>query len=119
MQDIRGLSVHFMCDLDGTIYQTCDVKERCQHATDSNSRRWRSGRPRSDVLARAVPAISSSIRSAYGRIASIRACARRSRAAATSSIAFVILRVFLTERTRRLMSWTDATARRDPLAARR
>ena len=66
------------------------------------------------MLARAVPAISSSIRSAYGRIASIRACARRSRAAATSSIAFVILRVFLIERTRRLMSWTEAT--KAPLA---
>ena len=79
-------------------------------ATVSTSRVWSSGSPRSEVLARAVPAISSSIRSAYGRIASIRACARRSRAAATSSIAFVILRVFLIERTRRLMSWTEAMA---------
>ena len=59
---------------------------------------------------RAVPTISSSMRSAYGRIASIRACARRSRAEATSSIAFVILRVLRTERIRRLMSWTEATA---------
>jgi hypothetical protein len=32
--------------------------------------------------------------SAYGRIVSIRACARLSRADATSSIAFVIFRVF-------------------------
>ena len=61
------------------------------------------------MLARAVPTISSSIRSAYGRIASIRAWARRRRAPATSSIAFVILRVFRTERIRRLMSWTSAT----------
>ena len=28
LQDHRGLSVHFMLDLDGTIYQTLDVKER-------------------------------------------------------------------------------------------
>src|SRR3954468_22744977 len=41
----------------------------------------------------------------------MRVCARRSLAAETSSIAFVILRVFLTERTRRAMSWTDATLR--------
>ncbi len=60
------------------------------------------------MLARPTPAISSRIVSAYGRIASIRVCARRSRAEATSSIAFVILRVFLTERTRRLRSWTEA-----------
>ena len=40
--------------------------------------------------------------SAYGRIASIRACARRSFAAATSSIARVILRVLRTERILRL-----------------
>jgi len=59
------------------------------------------------VLARAVPIISSCMRSAYGRIASIRACARRRCAAATSSIARVILRVFRTERIRRLMPWTD------------
>jgi N-acetyl-anhydromuramyl-L-alanine amidase AmpD len=38
LQDMRGLSVHFMCDIDGTIYQTCDVKERAWHATDSNHR---------------------------------------------------------------------------------
>jgi N-acetyl-anhydromuramyl-L-alanine amidase AmpD len=38
LQDYRGLSVHFMLDLDGTIYQTLDVKERAWHATDSNSR---------------------------------------------------------------------------------
>jgi hypothetical protein len=41
-----------------------------------------------------VPIISSIIRSAYGRIASIRACARRRRADATSSMAFVIFLVF-------------------------
>jgi N-acetylmuramoyl-L-alanine amidase len=38
LQDLRGLSVHFMLDLDGTIYQTLDVKERAWHATTSNSR---------------------------------------------------------------------------------
>lgn len=38
LHDHRGLSVHFMLDLDGTIYQTLDVKERAWHATSSNGR---------------------------------------------------------------------------------
>src|SRR6267378_8076458 len=38
LQDDRDLSVHFMLDLDGTIYQTLDLKERAWHATTSNSR---------------------------------------------------------------------------------
>lgn len=38
LHDHRCLSVHFMLDLDGTIYQTLDVKERAWHATTSNSR---------------------------------------------------------------------------------
>lgn len=38
LQDFRDLSVHFMLDLDGTIYQTLDLKERAWHATTSNSR---------------------------------------------------------------------------------
>lgn len=38
LQDIRGLSVQFMLDVDGTIYQTLDLKERAWHATSSNSR---------------------------------------------------------------------------------
>lgn len=38
LHDMRGLSVHFMLDLDGTIYQTLDVKERAWHATTSNDR---------------------------------------------------------------------------------
>ncbi len=38
LQDDRDLSVHFMVDLDGTIYQTLDVKERAWHATTSNDR---------------------------------------------------------------------------------
>lgn len=38
LQDDRGLSVHFMLDLDGTIYQTLDLKERAWHATKSNTR---------------------------------------------------------------------------------
>jgi N-acetyl-anhydromuramyl-L-alanine amidase AmpD len=38
LQDHRGLSVHFMMDLDGTVYQTLDLKERAWHATSSNSR---------------------------------------------------------------------------------
>jgi N-acetyl-anhydromuramyl-L-alanine amidase AmpD len=38
LQDKRGLSVHFMLDLDGTLYQTLDLKERAWHATIANSR---------------------------------------------------------------------------------
>jgi len=38
LQDKRDLSVHFMLDLDGTIYQTMDLKERARHATSSNNR---------------------------------------------------------------------------------
>jgi len=38
LQDDRGLSVHFMLDIDGTIYQTLDLKERARHATIANSR---------------------------------------------------------------------------------
>lgn len=38
LHDMRGLSVHFMLDLDGTLYQTLDLKERAWHATSSNSR---------------------------------------------------------------------------------
>lgn len=38
LHDQRGLSVHFMLDLDGTIYQTLDLKERASHATIANGR---------------------------------------------------------------------------------
>jgi N-acetyl-anhydromuramyl-L-alanine amidase AmpD len=38
LHDQRGLSVHFMLDIDGTIYQTLDLKERAYHATTSNTR---------------------------------------------------------------------------------
>ncbi|MDI1320092.1 MAG: N-acetylmuramoyl-L-alanine amidase [bacterium] len=38
LQDHRDLSVHFMLDLDGTIYQTLDLKERARHATIANDR---------------------------------------------------------------------------------
>ena len=38
LHDLRCLSVHFMLDLDGTIYQTLDLKERAWHATTSNTR---------------------------------------------------------------------------------
>lgn len=38
LHDRRGLSVHFMLDIDGTIYQTLDVKERAWHATKANGR---------------------------------------------------------------------------------
>jgi len=36
LQDVRNLSVHFMLDVDGTIYQTLDLKERAWHATIAN-----------------------------------------------------------------------------------
>ncbi len=38
LHDARGLSVHFMLDVDGTIYQTLDLKERAWHASTSNDR---------------------------------------------------------------------------------
>lgn len=38
LHDVRGLSVHFMLDADGTIYQTLDLKERAWHSTKSNDR---------------------------------------------------------------------------------
>lgn len=38
LHDMRGLSIHFMLDIDGTIYQTLDLKERAWHATVSNDR---------------------------------------------------------------------------------
>ncbi|MEX2218064.1 MAG: N-acetylmuramoyl-L-alanine amidase [Phycisphaerales bacterium] len=38
LHDVRGLSVHFMLDVDGTIYQTLDLKERAWHATVANDR---------------------------------------------------------------------------------
>ncbi|MFT7668505.1 MAG: N-acetylmuramoyl-L-alanine amidase [Planctomycetota bacterium] len=34
----RGLSVHFMLDIDGTIYQTLDLRETTWHATKANDR---------------------------------------------------------------------------------
>lgn len=38
LHDVRGLSVHFMLDVDGTIYQTLDIKDRAWHATKANHR---------------------------------------------------------------------------------
>ena len=38
LHDLRGLSVHFMLDLDGTLYQTLDLKERAWHAGTANDR---------------------------------------------------------------------------------
>lgn len=38
LHDIRGLSCHFLVDLDGTIYQTLDLKERAWHAAHANDR---------------------------------------------------------------------------------
>jgi N-acetyl-anhydromuramyl-L-alanine amidase AmpD len=38
LQDRRKLSVQFLLDVDGTIYQTLDARERAWHATKSNRR---------------------------------------------------------------------------------
>lgn len=38
LHDYRGLSVHFMLDLDGTVYQTLDLAERAWHAGTANDR---------------------------------------------------------------------------------
>ena len=38
LHDIRGLSCHFLLDLDGTLYQTLDVQERAWHAAQANDR---------------------------------------------------------------------------------
>jgi len=38
LQDMRGLSAHFLLDVDGTIYQTCDLRETCWHASQANDR---------------------------------------------------------------------------------
>ncbi len=38
LHDRRFLSVHFMLDVDGTIYQTLDLQERAWHASSANSR---------------------------------------------------------------------------------
>jgi N-acetyl-anhydromuramyl-L-alanine amidase AmpD len=38
LHDLRGLSVHFLLDVDGTIYQTLDLKERGWHAGEANDR---------------------------------------------------------------------------------
>ncbi len=36
LQDVRTLSVHFLLDIDGTIYQTLDLREKAWHATIAN-----------------------------------------------------------------------------------
>lgn len=38
LHERRGLSVHFLLDIDGTIYQTLDLQERAWHATKANDR---------------------------------------------------------------------------------
>jgi N-acetylmuramoyl-L-alanine amidase len=38
LHDVRGLSAHFLLDLDGTIYQTLDCKERAWHTGFVNDR---------------------------------------------------------------------------------
>jgi N-acetyl-anhydromuramyl-L-alanine amidase AmpD len=38
LHDMRGLSVQFMLDIDGTIYQTMDLKDKAWHATVANNR---------------------------------------------------------------------------------
>jgi len=38
LHNVRGLSAHFLIDLDGTVYQTLDVRERARHAGLVNDR---------------------------------------------------------------------------------
>ena len=38
LHDRRALSVHFMIDLDGTIYQTLDLRDTAWHARQANNR---------------------------------------------------------------------------------
>jgi N-acetyl-anhydromuramyl-L-alanine amidase AmpD len=38
LHDIRGLSCHFLLDVDGTVYQTLDLAHRGRHATIANDR---------------------------------------------------------------------------------
>ncbi|RYG67077.1 N-acetylmuramoyl-L-alanine amidase, partial [bacterium] len=38
LHDLRGLSVQFMLDIDGTIYQTLDLKESAWHGGPANNR---------------------------------------------------------------------------------
>jgi N-acetylmuramoyl-L-alanine amidase len=38
LHDVRGLSCHFLLDVDGTLYQTLDVVERARHAAGVNDR---------------------------------------------------------------------------------
>ena len=38
LHDLRGLSCHFLLDVDGTIYQTLDVTVRARHAAGANDR---------------------------------------------------------------------------------
>ena len=37
LHDLRNLSVHFLLDVDGTIYQTLDLREKAFHATIANN----------------------------------------------------------------------------------
>jgi N-acetylmuramoyl-L-alanine amidase len=36
LHDVRNLSVHFLLDVDGTIYQTLDLREKAWHARHAN-----------------------------------------------------------------------------------
>ncbi len=38
LHDVRGLSVHFLLDVDGTVYQTLDLREEAWHARQANPR---------------------------------------------------------------------------------
>ena len=38
LHDLRGLSCHFLLDVDGTLYQTLDVVERARHGGSANDR---------------------------------------------------------------------------------
>ena len=54
LQDRRDLSIHFMCDLDGTIYQTIDLKERASSSCNNCewSVRWNRNREHGFAIAK-------------------------------------------------------------------
>jgi N-acetylmuramoyl-L-alanine amidase len=68
LHDQRFLSVHFMLDIDGTIYQTLDLKERTWHATRSNDRSI--GIEIANIGAYAVGATDAPLRQWYDKDAS-------------------------------------------------
>jgi N-acetylmuramoyl-L-alanine amidase len=62
LHDNRGLSVHFLLDLDGTIYQTLDLREKAFHARDAND--WSVGVEIANIGGHSTPKL---LQEWYGR----------------------------------------------------